>query len=65
MQQRTLKQRTTPEEHLVQEAERAKAEAQTLPAGEERDLLLKKAQQAETAARIYKWIDSPGLRPPR
>jgi len=31
----------------------------------ERDALLRKARQAETAANIDEWLDSPGLQPPK
>ena len=66
MQQRGVnKQTTSTEERLVQEAEQVKAAAETLPPGAARDLLLKKARQARTAANIDKWADSPGLRPPK
>ena len=40
------------------------AEANILPEGAQRDLLLEKARQAETAAHINEWLASPGLRPP-
>jgi len=65
MQRRRFKQTISFEQRLAQEAERAKAAAETLPDGAERDLLLKKARQAETAAHINEWLSSPGLRPPR
>ncbi|MBB5055103.1 hypothetical protein HNQ36_005114 [Afipia massiliensis] len=45
-------------------AEEAKAEAAKLPYGPERDALLKKARQLETAMHVNGWISSPGLRPP-
>jgi hypothetical protein len=35
-----------------------------LPQGPERNLLLRKAAQAETAASINVWLASPGLRSP-
>jgi len=62
---RGFKHTTSFEERLAEEAERAKAEAEKLPPGPERDLLLKKVRQAETAAHISEWLSSPGLRPPR
>ena len=37
-------------------------DARPLPQGPQRDVLLKKASQAETAARINEWLAS-GLRP--
>lgn len=60
-----FKQTVSIEERLAQEAARAKAEAETLPNGAARELLLLKARQAETAAHINEWLSSPGLRPPR
>jgi hypothetical protein len=38
--------------------------AATLPAGPERDALLKKARQAETTSHIDGWVNSPGLKSP-
>jgi hypothetical protein len=35
-----------------------------LPPGPQRDALLRKARQAETAAHADKWASSPGLRSP-
>jgi hypothetical protein len=49
---------------LSQEAERLRAEAEKLPPGTERHDLERKARQAETAAHIDEWLESPGLRPP-
>jgi hypothetical protein len=46
-------------------AERLRAEADKLPPGETRDLLLRKARQADTAAHVDDWLNSPGLQPPR
>lgn len=38
--------------------------ANELPAGEERDILLRQAQQDEIALRLLEWINSPGQLPP-
>jgi len=65
MQGRHLPHPTSFKERLAQEAEHAKAEAEKLPDCIERDLLLKKARQAETAMHINEWLASPGLRPPK
>lgn len=35
-----------------------------MPPGLERDLLLRKARQAETGAHMSEWLRSPGLKPP-
>jgi hypothetical protein len=47
------------------EAERLREEAETKPPGRERETLLRKARQADTAAEIDKWISSPGLQSPK
>jgi hypothetical protein len=38
--------------------------AAKLPPGTERELLLRRARQAETASRANAWVDSPGLKGP-
>jgi hypothetical protein len=40
-----------------------KREAEKLPQGKEREALLRKASQLETACRINDWVSSPGLQP--
>jgi hypothetical protein len=52
------------DERLKQEAVRDRAQAADLPPGAERDALLRKARQADTAAHIDEWASSPGLRSP-
>jgi hypothetical protein len=52
-------------DRLAEEAERLHAEAEKLPHGHERDLLLRKARQTETAAHVNEWLTSPGLSPPK
>jgi hypothetical protein len=54
----------TIEEKWHQESEAAKSEANKLPHGKERDALIKKARQLETASQINQWLSSPELRPP-
>ena len=39
--------------------------ASDLPPGMERELLLRRARQAETASRMSDWLRSPGLQRPR
>jgi hypothetical protein len=56
---------TSLQERLVREAELARARATSMPLGKERDELLRKARQAETASHIDEWLASPGLRPPK
>ena len=38
--------------------------ANELPAGEQRDILLRQAAQDEIALRLIEWINSPGQLPP-
>jgi hypothetical protein len=52
------------EERLADQARRFREQAKTLRPGRERDELIRKARQAETASRITEWVMSPGLRPP-
>jgi hypothetical protein len=64
MQRRRFKHTLTFPERLDQEAERLRTEAGKLPPGIEREELLRKARQAETAFHVNEWLSSPGLRPP-
>lgn len=50
-------------DRLASEAERLREEAQQAT-GQEREKLLRKARQADTAAHLNDWLSSPGLRPP-
>jgi len=62
---RRFKQVTSLKERLNVWAERVRAEAARRRPGPERDALLQRANQAETAAYIEEWVNSPGLQPPR
>lgn len=64
MQRRRFKNVLTFPERLEQEITRLRTEADKLPPGIEREGLLRKARQAETACRVNEWLSSPGLRPP-
>ena len=64
MQRRRFKNTLTFPDRLAKEAGRLRDEAKTKPPGPERDALLRKARQADTAAHIDQWVSSPGLRPP-
>jgi hypothetical protein len=46
-------------------AQDARAEAAKLSPGIERDELLRKARQADTASHLDEWANSPGLQPPK
>jgi hypothetical protein len=54
----------TTEQKWIEQSERAKSEASKLPPGKERERLLRKARQLETARHINDWMSSPGLRKP-
>jgi len=65
MERRRIKHKTTFEERLAAEARRFKAAAEEQPPGSmARELLLRRARQAETASRITEWMQSPGLKSP-
>jgi hypothetical protein len=50
----------------VQEAIKFKEAAEKQPLGSTaRELLLRRARQAETAAQVNEWLNSPALQPPR
>lgn len=53
------------DESLEVTAERLRREARGTPPGVERDKLLRRARQAETAAHIQQWLTSAGLRAPK
>jgi hypothetical protein len=59
-----IKHATSLEERLALVARERREQAERLPPGTERETLMRKARQAETAANITEWISSPGLRPP-
>ncbi|MET4216843.1 hypothetical protein ACVWZZ_000396 [Bradyrhizobium sp. LM6.10] len=49
---------------MAELAAELKDQANQLPAGAERERLLRKARFAETGARLSDWVSSSGLRPP-
>jgi len=65
-QRRRVKHEATFEERLAEEAIRFKEAAEKQPPGSTaRELLLRRARQAETASHINDWLSSPGLQPPK
>jgi hypothetical protein len=52
-------------ERLAQDAEEARARAETVSPGPERDALLRRARQADTAMHLNDWLSSSGLQPPK
>ena len=61
---RRFKQETSLEERLAKHAQESRERAGRLPPGKGREIFLKRARQADAAARINNWISSPGLQPP-
>jgi hypothetical protein len=51
-------------ERLIQEAREAREKANQLAAGEEHEVMLKKAREADITAPIDQWLNSPGLKSP-
>ena len=58
-------QTTTLNERMASEAKRLEAQAKTMAPGKDREMLLRKARQAKTAAHINEWLSSPGLTSPK
>jgi hypothetical protein len=59
-QRRRIKHSGTFEERLAEEAERFRKAAEEAPPGMARELLLRRARQAETASHMNDWLRSPG-----
>ena len=49
---------------LIEEAQRLRKEAKGTHPGIERERLIRRARQAETAAHMQAWLTSPGLQCP-
>ena len=62
---RRFKQTLSFPDRLAAFAEAARAQAARLPPGLEQDDMLRKARQADTAAHLAEWANSPGLQPPK
>ena len=61
-----VKHTATFEERLANEAIKFREAAEKEPPGSKaRELLLRRARQAETASHINDWLSSPGLQPPK
>jgi hypothetical protein len=64
MQRRRTKQTTPLEDRLAEKAQRLREQARAAPPGPEREELIRKARQTETAAHMNDWLTSSGLQPP-
>jgi hypothetical protein len=56
-----IRHKATFEERFAAEALRLKNQARTMAVGKEREDLLRRAQQAETASHISDWLRTPAL----
>lgn len=62
---RRFKQTASFRDRLKTFSAELKAKASELRPGREKDELLRKARQADTASHIDEWANSPGLRSPK
>ena len=60
-----IKQTSPLKDRLASFAEELREKAARLPSGPDKDDLIKRARQAETAANIDDWARPPELRPPK
>ena len=65
MQGRRLNQTKPLDQRLDERAKRLRQEARGTPPGFAREMLIRRARQAETAAQMQQWILLPALRPPK
>jgi hypothetical protein len=64
MERRPIEHTTTFEDRLAEQARDLREQAKTMPPGVEREALIRRARQAETASHISDWLSSPGLKSP-
>jgi hypothetical protein len=62
---RRFKQETPLKERLIAFASDLREKAAKSSPGPDRDDLLKRARQADTALHLEDWANSPGLQPPK
>ncbi|MCK1723325.1 hypothetical protein [Bradyrhizobium sp. 141] len=62
---RRIVQTRSLEERMAEQANILKERASHLPAGAEREVLLKRARIVETGSHLSDWLTSPGLQPPK
>jgi hypothetical protein len=53
------------QDRLALHALRLEEEAWSLPPGPEREAMIRRARQVETASHVNEWLSSPSLQPPR
>jgi hypothetical protein len=59
-----IKQTLSLRERIELWAERIRDQAAILPAGRQKEMLLKRVRTAEAASHLDGWVNSRGLRPP-
>ena len=62
---RRFKQNISLRDRLAAWANQVREQAKTLPPGPEREAQLQRASQADVAAHLDEWANSPGLQPPK
>jgi hypothetical protein len=62
---RRFKQKLLLVDRLAAWATELREQAASLPPGLQKDDLLRKARQADTASHLEEWVSSPGLQSPR
>ena len=62
---RRFKHTSSLEQRLNEEAAKLRQQARGTPAGVERERLIRRAQQAESASHMNGWLSSSELQPPR
>ena len=62
---RRFKQQTSLQDRIAEWAEAIRDQIDRMSPGSERDELIKKLRQAETAMHLEEWANSPGLQPPK
>ena len=66
MRRRRVKQPTSLDDRLAKQARQIRTQAEALPHGsKEREGLMRKARQADTASHMNEWLTSSGLQPPK
>jgi hypothetical protein len=65
MLRRRVKHQFSLQDRIIAWAKEVREQAAMLPPGPDRDMLLKKVRQAETALHLENWANSPELQPPK
>ncbi len=65
LKRRRFRQTETLAQRLSQLITKLRKEAQRTPPGTERERLIRRVLEAESALRLVGWLNSPGLQPPK